>query len=223
MTWTIKTHPDVTHAKLGNQNLPYLLDGGPVPVLLAGSCAADYWLLDEHGNRPKAHVIISLFRRECSPLHAVHLTVYNSGLYAIDYINNSPDDFQTLEHLLEYLQGEIHHAKVAAEHLPSLRAEMKAVVDRINSEITADTGRAGYEKMCYLFGLKPKRDEQLVEDGILPYGALNALEYPDWTREEIYENSIDSARCTVLYLAQGLHVEADERCRCEHCVDRMNG
>ena len=77
--------------------------------------------------------------------------------------------------------------------------------------------------MCYLFGLKPKSDEQLLERGIPPYGRLNPLEYPDWTREEIYERSIDTARCILLYLAQDLHVEGDSRCRCEYCLDIMNG
>lgn len=223
MTWTINTHPDVRPAMLGNQDLPFLLDGGTIPVLLGDSCAANYWLLDEHGNRPNAYVILSLFRQQGSPLHAVHLTVYNAGLYAIDYINNTPEDFQTMEDLLEHLQGDIHHAKVAAEYLPTLRAEMNAVVARINSEITADSGRTGYEKMCYLHGLKPKSDEQLLKNGIPPYGMLNALVYPDWTRDEIYEHSIDTARCTLLYLAQGLHVEGDARCRCEYCLDLMNG
>ncbi len=223
MTWSINSHPGVTPAPLGNQDLPYLLDGGSIPVLLVDSCAASYWLLDEHGNRPNAYVILSLFRRQGSPLHAVHLTVYNAGLYAIDYINNSPEDFQTLEELVAHLQGEIHHAKVAAEHLSTLRAEMKAVVARIESEITAEAGRAGYEKMCYLFGLKPKSDEQLLEKGIPPYGMLNPLEYPDWSREEIYERSIDAARCALLFLAQGLHVEGDARCRCDYCLDLMNG
>lgn len=223
MTWTINCHPDVRPAMLGDQALPLLLDGGTIPVLLGDSCAANYWLLDEHGNRPNAYVILSLYRLQGSPVHAVHLTVYNSGLYAIDYLNNTPADFQTVQDLLEHLQGEIHHAKVAAEHLPILRAEMKAVVERIDSEITADTGRARYEKLCYLHGCKPKSDEQLIEIGIPPYGMLNPLVYPDWTRDEIYERSIDTARCTVLFLAKGLHVEGDSRCRCEYCSDVMNG
>lgn len=223
MTWTINSHPDVRTAMLGNQALPLLIDDGTIPVLLGDSCAANYWLLDEHGERPKAYVILSLFRLPGAPVHAVHLTAYNSGLYAIDYLNNTPEDVQTVKDLLVQLQGDIHHAKVAAEHLPILRAEMKAVVARINSEITSDSGRAGYEKMCYLHGLKPKADDLLIENGIPPYGMLNPLVYPDWTREEIYERSIDTARCTVLFLAQGLHVGDDPRCRCEYCVDHLNG
>ncbi|MDF9778866.1 hypothetical protein [Pseudomonas baetica] len=223
MTWTINSHPAVRPAMLGNQALPLLIDDGTIPVVLGDSCAANYWLLDEHGNRPNAYVILSLYRRHGSPVHAVHLTVYNGGLYAIDYINNSPEDFQTVDDLLEHLQGDIHHAKVAAEHLLILRAEMKAVVVRINSVITAETGRAGYEKMCYLYGFKPKADEQLIENGIPPYGMLSPLEYPDWTRDEIYQRSIDTARCTVLFLAHGLHVEGYSLCRCEYCLDLMNG
>ena len=56
MTWTINSHP----AMLGNQNLPFLLDDGAIPVLLGDSCAPNYWLFDEHGNRPNAYVILSL-------------------------------------------------------------------------------------------------------------------------------------------------------------------
>ncbi|MGF6282287.1 hypothetical protein ABH908_000229 [Pseudomonas frederiksbergensis] len=223
MTWIINTHPDVRPATFGSQDLPCLLDSGTIPVLLGDSCAANYWLLDEHGNRPNAYVILSLYRQQGSPVHAVHLTVYNGGLYAIDYLNNAPEDVHTVKDLLEQMQGEIHHAKVAAEHLPTLRAEMKAVVNRINSEITADTGRAGYEKMCYLFGLKPKSDEQLLANGISPYGMLNPLVFPDWTRDEVYQSSIDTARCTLLFLEQGLHVEGDARCSCEYCSDLLNG
>jgi hypothetical protein len=83
MPWTINTHPDVRPALLGSLDLPFLLDAGTIPVLLGDSCAANYSLQDEHGNRPNAYVIHSLYRQQNSPVHAVHLTVYNAGLYAI--------------------------------------------------------------------------------------------------------------------------------------------
>lgn len=198
MPWTIKTYPGAESATLDGHALPVFLEDGPLPVLLVKGVPADYRIEDELGVMPDAFVIISLYGHARDDARIVQLVAYNSGHYAIDFIDNTPQLFESLDALKQRLSAQIQHVKVAAMHLPALWDDMQAVERRIDEEVTTESGRAGYERACYLFGVAAQTDEQVLDAPLPPYGALDALRYPDWNRQEIYEDLIIIARRRVL-------------------------
>jgi hypothetical protein len=216
MPWKIKSHDCAGSASFDGHPLPHLLDDGPVPVILVHDEPANHRIEDENGQRAVSFVALSLYGVAQGQIHSIQLVSFNGGKYAFDFIDNNPSNYRTLDAVTQGLKEQTHHAKTAAVHLSALWNEMGGLIQRIGDEVTDKVDREGYERACFLYGVAAKTDEQILGEDDPTYGVLNALLYPGWTRHEIYESAIDSARRAVLRLERGLHVD-HAKCRCDYC------